>query len=410
MAGRPQKFQIQLTQDQIRYLQEIVNSRTCQIRHQERAKIILLRSEGQTYAQIEQEVGVSSPTVAKIVKKCCIYGVKSALEDLDRSGRPDVIGREAKVWIISLACTMPDKLPNAPKVQQWTISSLTNYIQKYCRTAGHECLEGIQRSTVWSILNDRTIKPHRVRYYLDRKDPDFEIKAKDVLLVYKRIEWILQWTRDEVGEGYRADELCGEVFISYDEKPGIQALRNVAPDLPPSERHHQSMSRDYEYRRDGTVSVLAGIDLLSGEVIGLVRDRHTSSDFIEFLKEVDQRYPQDLKINLILDNHTVHKSTETMRYLATLRENRFNFIWTPKHGSWLNLVESFFSKMARQALRNLRVKSKADLVKRIEDWFDEVNREPVVFRWSWNLEDIEHAFSPKTDKNSSGLKPRDFAN
>ena len=169
------------------------------------------------------------------------------------------------------------------------------------------------------------------------------------------------------------------------------------------------MSRDYEYRRDGTISVLAGIDLLSGEVIGLVRDRHTSSDFIEFLKEVVQRYPQDLKINLILDNHTVHKSTETMLYLATLRENRFNFIWTPKHGSWLNLVESFFSKMARQALRNLRVKSKADLVKRIEDWFDEVNSEPVVFRWSWNLEDIEHAFTPKTDKNSSELQPGDIA-
>ena len=205
---------------------------------------------------------------------------------------------------------------------------------------------------MWEILNNRTIKPHRMKYYLDRKDPDFEPKAKNVLLVYKRIEWVLQLTRDSVDKDVSAHDLCGEVFISYDEKPGIQAISNIAPDLAPSEEHGTD-----EYRRLGTVSLLAGIDLLDGRVHGLVREKHKSKEFIEFLQRLDSYYTQDLTINIILDNHSIHRSTETMEYLASVRQDRFNFIFTPTHASWLNLIECFFSKLSRQALRNLRVQS-----------------------------------------------------
>ena len=177
-------------------------------------------------------------------------------------------------------------------------------------------LEGVQESTVWSILNERDIKPHRMSYYLVRKDPEFKVKAEKVLLLYKRVEWILQMTRHEVAAESRPDELCGEVFVSYDEKPGIQAIGHTAPDKAPTLQHGY-VSRDYEYRRLGTVSLLAGIDLLTGEVTGLVRDSHKSDDFIDFLKELDSKYDEQLKINIILDNHSVHRSKTVMDYLAT---------------------------------------------------------------------------------------------
>ena len=151
------------------------------------------------------------------------------------------------------------------------------------------------------------------------------------------------------------------------------------------------MGRDYEYRRYGTVSLLAGIDLLNGQVTGLVRETHNSEDFIDFLEKIDKKYDQDLKIHIILDNHSVHTSKKVMAFLAK-KPGRFNFTFTPKHASWLNLIESFFSKLARQALKHLRVSSKEALIKHIYDWLDEINADPVVYRWRWRLEDIQSAF------------------
>ena len=392
-----QKFAISLTPDEVKELEAIVAKPTSQQRHHERAQILLLRASGATYSQIRTALNVSGPTITKVIKKYHSFGLKAALEDLSRSGRPNTITLEAKSWIISIVCKLPETLEGAPPTQQWTISSLTNYVRKFCKSSGYPELENIQRSTIWSILNDHEIKPHRVKYYLDCKDPEFEEKRKKVMLIYKRVEWIMQFTKDEVGEGYRADELCGEVFLSYDEKPGIQAVQNIAPDLPPTNMH-KCMARDYEYKRHGTISVLAGIDLLTGEIISIVRDSHTSDDFIDFLKKVDDHYNKNLTINIILDNHSIHRSKKTTDYLASLPQSRFNFIFTPKHASWLNLIESFFSKMTRQLLRNLRVKSKQDLIDRLLVWFEMVNNERVIFRWKWRLEDIENVILPSPNE------------
>lgn len=392
MAGRPTKFSLDITPEERSRLEKIASSRSCQLRHQQRAKIILLRAEGLNYSEIESAVGVSTPTVAKIIKRASIYGVTAAMDDLERPGRPDTITREAKAWVISLACTIPDQLNDGPKTQNWTLLSLSDYIQRNCMANGHPTLANIQRSTVWKILNSKNIKPHRIKYYLERKDDEFEVKAKSVILLYKRVEWILQFTRDLHGEGISASDLSGEVFISYDEKPGIQAISNIAPDLAPTEKY-SSVARDYEYRRLGTVSLLAGIDLFTGKVHGFVRDKHKSEEFIEFLELVNNRYDENLTINIILDNHSVHRSKKTMEYLATVRPGRFKFVFTPKHASWLNIIESFFSKLTRQALKNLRVPTKQDLVQRIESWIDKTNEEPVVFRWKWGLEDIESALN-----------------
>ena len=190
----------------------------------------------------------------------------------------------------------------------------------------------------------------------------------------------------------RAEGSGDITVISYDEKPGIQALQNLAPDLPPVRGRHRSNGRDYEYKRHGTVSLLAGIDLLTGMAHGIVRDRHRSSEFVEFLGLLDESYAPGVHIRVVLDNHTVHGSKETLAYLAT-RPGRFEFIFTPKHGSWLNLVEAFFAKMAKTMLRGIRVRSKAELRERIEMWLLELNEDPVVFRWKHGLDALAMAAS-----------------
>jgi len=175
-------------------------------------------------------------------------------------------------------------------------------------------------------------------------------------------------------------------IISYDEKPGIQAIATTSPDLPPVPGEHATFTRDYEYKRHGTVSLLAGIDLLSGKVHALVRNRHRSREFIEFLKLADAAYPAHTAIKVILDNHSAHTSKETRAWLATQPAHRFQFTFTPKHGSWLNLVEGFFSKLSRSVLRHIRVVSKQELKDRIMQAMDYFNQQPVAHTWSYLLE------------------------
>jgi transposase len=144
------------------------------------------------------------------------------------------------------------------------------------------------------------------------------------------------------------------------------------------------LKRDHEYKRLGTVSLLAGIDLHTGIVIPLVRERHRSREFIEFLMEVDKQYPPDWKIRIILDNHSAHVSKETTKWLLS-KPGRFEFVFTPKHGSWLNMIEMFFSKIARSLLRHIRVDSKKELIDRIYQGIKDINKEPVIFRWLLSL-------------------------
>ncbi len=138
------------------------------------------------------------------------------------------------------------------------------------------------------------------------------------------------------------------------------------------------------------MSLLAGIDLMTGHVHGVLKDRHRSAEFIEFLRLADRVYPKEMTIRMVLDNHSVHTSKETRKYLATV-PNRFEFIFTPTHGSWLNLIESFFAKMAKTMLRGLRVESKAELKARIEQYLDEINHTPVVHRWKYGLDSLSVA-------------------
>ena len=128
----------------------------------------------------------------------------------------------------------------------------------------------------------------------------------------------------------------------------------------------------------------------------MVKDTHKSEDYIEFLKILDNKYPKGDKIRLVLDNLKVHKSEKVQEYIASVPD-RFEFVFTPKHASWLNLVEGFFSKMTKQVLKGIRVKTKDELVRRIYKYFEEINEDPIVYRWGWNLDDIDPSEEVQVD-------------
>ncbi len=231
------------------------------------------------------------------------------------------------------------------------------------------------------LLDQEEVKPHKVRYYLEQRDPDFAEKMAEVLCVYRQVK-ILK----EAASASKKKKPAEVAIISYDEKPGIQAIATTAPDLPPEPGIHATLAREHEYKRHGTVSLLAGIDLITGKVHALVKDRHRSREFIEFLTLLDAAYPAKTAIKLILDNHSAHISKETKAWLASQPAGRFEFTFTPKHGSWLNLVEGFFSKLARSVLRQIRVASKQQLKDRIMAAMDYFNDEPVVHSWTYKLD------------------------
>jgi transposase len=237
-------------------------------------------------------------------------------------------------------------------------------------------------------LAEREVKPHKVRYYLEKRDPEFEPKMAEILCVYRHVA-VLRAQREpgaSAGEDGNGDEKSLAI-ISYDEKPGIQAIGTTAPDRPPLPRTSPRVMRDHEYQRYGTLTLMAGIDLLTGQVHALVKERHRSREFIEFLKLLDTAYPADTAIEIILDNHSAHVSHETATWLAVQPIGRFTFTFTPKHGSWLNLIEGFFSKLARSVLRHIRVTSKHELKERLMAFIGDINLEPTVHTWHYKIDD-----------------------
>ena len=373
---------INLTEDEREYLETQTRARTIQAQTVNRARILLLKADGCAIDDIADKVGINRKSVMLCLSKFAEGGVENALFDAPGRGRNAEITDDEKAWIINIACQKPVDLGYS--AETWTYARLTSHINKNAEAAGFIRLSTIHKSTIHTILDEAEIKPFRIKYYCENRDPDFDNKMHNVLLVYKQLS--LQFDDEGNLLPWEDDEEVVHV-LSYDEKPGIQAIATTAEDLQPDE-NHSTISRDYEYRRLGTLSLLAGIDLQTGEAIPLISETHNSKDYIEFLQILDKKYPKGDKIRLVLDNLKVHTSEETRKYLATV-PGRFEFVFTPKHGSWLNMIEGFFSKMTKQMLRGIRVKSKEELVKRIYLYFEEVNEEPVAFHWKYNLEDID---------------------
>ena len=372
---------ITLTNEEVLYLQSLTRQRTIQAQVVDRAKMLLYKAQGASNSDIAERLDVNINTVKLCLSKFREGGVQRALFDDKRKGRPVEITDDAIAWIISIACQRPADLGYAQEL--WTLKNLHQYIQNHAEEAGYSRLTTITKPMVQKILNQSEIKPFKIKYYCEKRDPDFETKMHDVLVVYKQVE--MQF--DENGDIIVSTDSPMIHTISCDEKPGIQAIATTSDDLRPTEGN-SCVYRDYEYKRLGTLSLIAGIDLLTGIAIPVVSETHKSSDFICLLKKLDEMYPEGDVIRIISDNHSAHKSKEVQNYLATKPEGRYVFVFTPKHASWLNLIECFFSKMTKQMLKGIRVKSKQELADRIYQYFDEINKEPVVFHWTYKLDEI----------------------
>ena len=379
MAAWRQAIALVFEEEELAELLAVSRSRSEPASRVERARILLAYRETPSFFAVGRALGLHHQTVQRCAERALAYGAIAALDDRARCGREPEITAEAKAWLVALACRKAKELGYPHEV--WTTRLLARHAREHGPAEGHDCLAKLAQGTVCKILNEQEVKPHKVRYYLERRDPEFAQKMAEVLCVYREVTVLKELAADT------KRRKCNKqiAVISYDEKPGIQAIATTAPDLAPQPGVHPSIGRDHEYKRLGTVSLLAGIDLVTGKVHALVRDRHRSREFIELLEMLDAAYPAQTAIKLILDNHSAHVSKETMAWLAKKPANRFQFTFTPKHGSWLNLVEGFFSKLTRSVLRHIRVKSKQELKERIMAAMDYFNRDPVVHTWTYKL-------------------------
>ena len=381
MAAWRQAMELAIGEEDVAALSVIARSRSEPARRVERARMLLAYQENPSFFAVAQAAGVHHQTVQRCVERALAHGPIAGLDDLPRPGREPTITAEAKAWVVNLACRKAKELGYPHEL--WTTRLLARHAREHGPAEGHLCLGTLAQGTLCNILNEQEIKPHKVRYYLERRDPEFKRKMAEVLCVYRAVKLI-----KETAAAAQREPSDAVAIISYDEKPGIQAIATTAPDLPPQPGVHETFARDHEYERKGTVSLLAGIDLLTGQVHALVRDRHRSCEFIEFLQLVDAAYPTHTAIKLILDNHSAHISKQTKDWLAKQPAGRFEFTFTPKHGSWLNLIEGFFSKLARSVLRHIRVTTKQELKDRIMAAMAEFNRHPVVHTWSYKLDQV----------------------
>ncbi len=359
-----------LTAEEREYLDGLRESRTAAVRDVQRAQILWRYHAGETVTQIARAMKTTRNSVVKWIDKALRMGVMAGMKDTPHKPREAVITDDAKAWVVHVACSKPKDLGYAAEL--WTRSALAGHVRREAVAAGFPALVHAGKATVQRILAAQELQPHKVRYYLERRDPDFERKMREVLLVYQEV------TLQNEAANVVQDQTI--ITVSVDEKPGVQAIGNTAADLPPVPRKHPTIARDHEYVRYGTWSILAALDLHDGHVTARVEKKHRSVEFKALLSDLDAYYPPGCTIRLILDNHSAHLSKETRAYLAT-RPNRFKYVLTPVHGSWLNLAETLFGKMARTFLRHIRVKSAEELRQRILRGIAEINEAPVVHRW-----------------------------
>ena len=175
----------------------------------------------------------------------------AALDDRPRPGKEPTITAEAKAWVVDLACRKAKELGYPHEL--WTTRLLARHAREHGPAEGHACLAKLAQGTLCKILNEQEIKPHKVRYYLERRDPEFKQKMAQVLCVYREVKLI-----KETAAAAKQEPSDAVAIVSYDEKPGIQAIATTAPDLPPEPGRHATFARDHEYKRHGTVSLLAG--------------------------------------------------------------------------------------------------------------------------------------------------------
>ena len=246
-----QRPKLKLSSSELDELIRISRSRTESLSRIERAEMLLFYHDGETVSAIAKKFKTNRPKVDRTIDRALQVGSLPSLDDFPRKGKPAKIPAEARAWVLSLACQKPKGFGYAAEI--WTMASLARHIRTHCQHADHPSLSKIGRGTVSKLLSKAEVKPHKIKYYVERRDPDFDAKMVQVLHVYKEVELLKIKTSLENGREQTV------ALLSYDEKPGIQAIKNTSPDLMPVSGKYPTITRDYEYRRLGTVSLLASM-------------------------------------------------------------------------------------------------------------------------------------------------------
>jgi len=310
-----------------------------------RARIILLSAEGMGTVTMAERLGASFPTVMRWRERYEKMGVAGLLKDAPRPGRKRRLSDEFIASVVQR--TVQEKPANAT---HWSTRSLAADM-------------GISDTTVQRIWKRHGLKPHRVRSFKLSRDPDFLAKLRDVVGLY-------------VDPPERAIVLC------VDEKTQIQALERTQPGLPMKKGRAGTMTHDY--KRHGTTTLFAALNVLTGEVIGQCLPRHRHDEFLVFLKKLVKETPSDLDLHIIVDNYATHKHPEVERWL--LIHPRVQLHFTPTSSSWLNLVERFFAELTLRWLRRGVFTSVKDLVVAIESYLE--RRPPRPFVWTASVQTI----------------------
>lgn len=338
-------------------LERRVRAGTCPQREAKRARVILLAADGVSSRRISIEVGMHESHVAMWPQRFLAEGLEG-LGDAGRSGRPATYGHDDRVKMAALACLQRD--PDDP-VATWTYEELA----EECHRHGI----AVSVSQLWRILDDLDLKPHKVKGWLNRRDdPEFWDRVQDVCGLY------LNGPEDAI-------------VVSVDEKTGIQAKERVVATASPAPGRHARY--EFEYRRHGTASLLAAMDVHSGEVLATDIDRNNSLTFIDFLDEIDRNVAPALQIHLVMDNGSSHTSKETRKWLAA--HPRFVAHYTPKHASWVNMVELFFSIVTRKVLKRGNFCSRDDLVSKLMRFITGYNETAKPFAWTYSGQPLKVA-------------------
>jgi transposase len=319
-----------------------------------RARIVLLAAQGLPNTRIAARLGCSLPTVRTWRERFRRRGVPG-LFDRPRCGRPESYGPSERLAVVATATSAP---PEGASL--WTRATI----------AAHLAERGLapSASTVGRILAEAKVRPHKVRGWLHRADdPAFWAQAGAVCRLYLELP-------------------PGTLLVSVDEKTGIQAKSRRYPTLRASPGREER--REFEYRRHGTVSIVAAMDVATGHVLAQRIERNNSATFTAFLRQLDQCTDPALRIHLVMDNGSSHTSKATRGWLAA--HPRFAVTHTPKHASWLNMVEQWFSALTRRLLRRGDFASRDDLEAQIATYTIRYNRTARPYRWRYDAE-AEHA-------------------
>jgi transposase len=332
-----------------RELVALLSRPTSPQRATKRARIVLDAANGVSNAEIARRMGISRQRVADIRRRFEERGMASVLGDAPGRGRPRQIRDSLAAKIVDAVLKGPPK-----NATQWSLRALA---ERY----------GIAASSVQRILRAHNLKPHRWGTFKFSKDPDFAPKLRDVVGLYM-------------------NPPTNAVVLSVDEKSGTQALERTAPMLPI--RPDLPARQTHDYRRNGTTTLFAALNTLSGKVLQNCQPRHTHVEFIEFLKHIDRNVPKRLEVHIIMDNYATHKHAATRAWLHA--RPRFHVHFTPTSSSWLNAVERFFSEITTKRIRRGSFPSVPRLIKAIDSFVEEYNANAKPFVWTKSAKKILH--------------------